>query len=99
MSSRAKRGILCADPIAGSRYNDCTEDPSSLTLVGMTITLGTLRLELQRQLLPTTLHDLAAGKDVHEVRHDVVEQPLIVRDDDGRIVRATHRIHTFGDNS
>src|SRR5215470_14379107 len=38
--------------------------------------------ELERQLLAAGFDDAALGEDVHHVRHDVVEQALVVRDHD-----------------
>src|SRR5262245_2466902 len=40
------------------------------------------RLEIERQLLVAGLHDAAAREHVHHVRHDVIKQPLVVRDHD-----------------
>ena len=42
---------------------------------------------------------LAVAQHVHEVRHDVVEQPLVVRDDDERALGAAHRVDAVGDDA
>ena len=44
-------------------------------------------LEFEREFLAAGLHDAAVQQDVHEVGHDVVEQPLVVGDDDHRPLR------------
>ena len=36
---------------------------------------------------------------MHEVRHDVVEQPLVVRDDEHRVLLAAQRVHAVGDDA
>ena len=51
-----------------------------------------LRLELERQLLAARLDDAAVGEHVHEVGHDVVQQPLVVRDDDDGALGAAQRV-------
>ena len=53
-----------------------------------------LRLELERQLLAARLHDPPVGEHVHEVGHDVVEQPLVVRDHDERRGRGSRSVFT-----
>src|SRR5690349_17435768 len=53
-----------------------------------------LRFEFFRELRPAGLYDLALRHDMHDVRHDVVQEPLIVRDDDeGALLRA-QLVHT-----
>ena len=47
------------------------------------------RFELEREFLAAGLHDAALRQHVHDVRHDVVEQPLIVGDDDAWRARAS----------
>ena len=47
--------------------------------------------------MPPDLHDAALAQHVHEVGHDVFEQPLVVRDHDDRAVGAAHRVDAFGD--
>src|SRR5437870_100183 len=54
--------------------------------------------ELERQLLAAALHDAAAGEHVHHVGHDVVEQPLIVRDDHHGAVRRAQGVDAVGDD-
>src|ERR671937_826778 len=54
------------------------------------------RLEVERQLLVAGLHDAAARKHVHHVRHDVVEQPLVVRDHDEAARGRAQRIDAVG---
>ena len=46
-----------------------------------------LGLELPRQLRTAAAHDAARRHHVHMVRHDVVEQPLVMGDDQRREVR------------
>ena len=48
-----------------------------------------LLLELERQLLAARADDPARRHDVHEVGHDVVEEPLVVGDDDAPSARAS----------
>src|SRR6185369_12134783 len=50
------------------------------------------RLQLVRQLLAAGLHDAALREHVHDVRHDVIEQALIVRDDDEAALRRTQPV-------
>src|SRR2546430_15233261 len=49
-------------------------------------------LEVSREIRIPALHDLPVDEDVDDVRHDVVEQTLVVRDDEHRPLRATHRV-------
>src|SRR5262249_14877369 len=45
----------------------------------LTLELGiAFGLELERELLAAGLHDAAVGQNMHDVRHDVIEQSLIV---------------------
>ena len=52
-----------------------------------------LLLELERQLLAARAHDPPAGEHVHAVRHDVVEQALVVRDHQHRALGLAQRVH------
>src|SRR5207244_4515389 len=52
-----------------------------------------LLLELLGELLAARAHDAPLREDVDEVRHEVVQEPLIVRDQDHRVVLAAQRIH------
>src|SRR5262245_62790735 len=45
-----------------------------------------LLLQLDRQFLAARFDDLAAVEDVDEMRLDVIEQPLVVRDQDDRVI-------------
>src|SRR6476659_4573184 len=54
--------------------------------------------ELERQRLVAGLHDAALRKDVHHVRHDVVEQALVVRDDDEGAVGGAQPVDALGDH-
>src|SRR5262245_13459791 len=58
----------------------------------------TLLFELEGELLSTRTDDSTVGEDVDEVRHDVIEQTLIMRDQQKRAIRAPHGVHTGGDN-
>src|ERR1700759_5240226 len=44
-------------------------------------------LELERERFVAGANQLAVRQDVHEIRHDVVEQTLVVRDHDDRALR------------
>ena len=57
-----------------------------------------LLFELQRQLLAAGLHQPAIAQHVHEVGHDVIEQPLVVRHDDDRAIGPAHGVDAFGDS-
>src|SRR6266487_1296633 len=54
------------------------------------------RFEIERQLFVASLHDAAAREHMHDVRHDVVEQPLVVRDHDERTLGRAHGIDAAG---
>src|SRR2546429_3240044 len=49
-------------------------------------------LEVSREIRIPALRDLPVDEDVDDVRNDVVEQTLVVRDDEHRPLRATHRV-------
>src|SRR5918993_4484281 len=53
-------------------------------------------LELQGQFLAARLHDAARRHHVHGIRHDVVEQALVVGDDQEGAVGRAERIHALG---
>src|SRR6266508_6155621 len=55
-------------------------------------------LQLQRQLLAAGAHDAAAREHVHHVRHDVVEQALIVRDHHEGALRRAQPVDAVGDD-
>src|SRR5258705_2963899 len=55
-----------------------------------------LGLELERQLLAAGAHDPPAREHVHDIRHDVIEQALIVRDDDEAALRRPQPIDALG---
>src|SRR5216684_2191189 len=55
-------------------------------------------VELQRQLLAAGFHDAALGEDVHHVRHDVIEQALIVRDHHETALGRTQPVDAVGDH-
>src|SRR5579871_650355 len=73
---------------------------SQFSLLGGVILIGrvTLRLELVRNLLISRAHDAPARQHVHDVRHDVVEQALIVRDHHKGAVRRPQPIDALGDD-
>mmetsp|Transcript_28826 Transcript_28826/g.84495 ORF Transcript_28826/g.84495 Transcript_28826/m.84495 type:complete len:268 (-) Transcript_28826:148-951(-) len=54
-----------------------------------------LGLELERERCVPRLHDLAVAHDVHVVRLDVVEEPLVVRDHDDSVIRPTVLVDTL----
>src|SRR2546425_1927560 len=49
-------------------------------------------LEVAREVRIPALYDLPVDEDVDDVRYDVVEQTLVVRDDEHRPLRASHRV-------
>ncbi len=49
-------------------------------------------LEFKRQLLTAGLLNAAVGQHMHLVRYDVIQKPLIVRDDEERAILITKRI-------
>src|SRR5882757_7428503 len=53
-------------------------------------------LEIERQRLVARLDDLALVEHVHTVRHDVLEQALVVGDDQERPVWRTQRVDAVG---
>src|SRR6202521_584871 len=55
------------------------------------------RLEVERQILAAGFHDAAFGEHVHDVGHDVVEQPLVMRDHDGGAVGRAQPVDAVGD--
>src|SRR5262245_50781048 len=55
-------------------------------------------LELEGELLVAGLHDAALREHVHHVRHDVVEQPLVVRDHHERALRRAQPVDAVGDD-
>src|SRR5205823_10608442 len=55
-------------------------------------------LELQRQLLVAALHHAAVRHYVYEIGHDVIQQPLIMRDHHYGPIRRTQRIDAVGGN-
>src|SRR5262249_28599517 len=56
-----------------------------------------LPLELEGQLLATGLHDLAVEEHVDLVRLDVLQEPLIVRHQDHRVVGLPQAVHALRD--
>src|SRR3989475_3412916 len=56
-----------------------------------------LLFELESQLLAARLHDAAARQHVHVIRNDVVQQPLVVRDDDDAALGAPERVDAVRD--
>src|SRR5687768_6837313 len=90
------------DPSAReSRFSKCVSQrsatgDSSLVAVIMASGQGGLFLqnpivavlfELKSQALVARLDNFAIHKDMHKIRHDVIQQPLIMRDDQLGIVR------------
>src|SRR5690349_6504218 len=57
-----------------------------------------LLLQLQRQLFTTGPDDTPTRENMHEVRNDIVEQPLVVRDDDEGALRAAQGVDPVGDD-
>src|SRR5262245_7322399 len=57
-----------------------------------------LLFKLQCQLLAAGLYDLAVDQDMDNVRDDVVEQSLIMRDDQEAPLRTAHFVHAAGDD-
>ena len=55
-------------------------------------------LELVRERAIAAFDDAAVGEHVDLVRHDVIEQALVVRDHDERAVRRSHRVDAVGDH-
>src|SRR5206468_11962885 len=55
-----------------------------------------LLLQLECQLLAARLDDAAVVEHVHLVGHDVVEQPLVVRDDQDGPILAPQRVDAVG---
>src|SRR5439155_27012992 len=58
----------------------------------------TVGLEIERQRLVARLDDLAPVEHVHAIRHDTLEQALVVGDDDDRAVRRTQRVDAVRDD-
>src|ERR1700722_8934469 len=57
-----------------------------------------LFLELQREFLAARADDTAVEEHMHEIGYDVIEQPLIVRDDQLRGVGALQFVDAGGDD-
>src|SRR5665647_1675819 len=55
-----------------------------------------LGFELKRQFLAAGLHHFAPGHHMHHVGHDVVEQPLIMRDHDHRALGRAQAVDAVG---
>src|SRR4051812_1589423 len=55
-------------------------------------------LQLERQLLAAGAHDTALRQHVHDIGHDVVEQPLIVRDHDEAALGRAQLVDALGDH-
>src|SRR5882724_6866984 len=74
-------------------------DQASISLSRDILELGvTGSLELQRQFLAAAFHHASSGHHVHEVRHDVVQQPLIMRDHHHGSARRAQRVDAVGGN-
>ena len=58
----------------------------------------TLRFKFQRQTFVAGLYDAAIDEDVDEIRHDVVQQPLIMSNDELGIISALQLVHAMRDN-
>src|SRR6266498_426572 len=54
-----------------------------------------LFLELEGQVLSTRLHYPPVRENVHPIGDDVVEEPLVVSDDDRRVLGALQPVDTF----
>ena len=62
--------------------------------------LGVARLfKLERKLRPAGARHAPVGKHMHPVRHDVVEQPLIVGDDQHGALGPAQRVDALGDDA
>src|SRR5665213_2010818 len=68
--------------VSGRRQSCCVEQPVVAAL-----------FKFEGEFLATGSNYPAVCENVHEVGNDVIEEPLIVRDDDCRIVRATQCVH------
>src|ERR1700674_4310316 len=56
-----------------------------------------LGFEFQRQLPAAGAHDAPLRQNVHDVRHDVVEEPLVMGDDDHRPAGCAQPVDALGD--
>ena len=56
-------------------------------------------LQLVCELLAARAHDPAVREHVHEIGHDVIEQPLVVRDHEHRALGTAQSVHTAGDDA
>mmetsp|Transcript_36559 Transcript_36559/g.91349 ORF Transcript_36559/g.91349 Transcript_36559/m.91349 type:complete len:606 (+) Transcript_36559:252-2069(+) len=88
---------LCAPRALATHAHDAVPCPLHATRSGRVEERVAILLELERQLGPATPHDLALGHNVHVVGLDVVEQPLIVRDQHDAVGVALVRVHTLRD--
>src|SRR5688500_14928345 len=57
-----------------------------------------LGLELQGERLVAALHDATVVHDVHEIRYDVRQEPLIVRDHQDAELRTAEGVYAVGDD-
>src|SRR3990172_3182543 len=79
-----------------------TSDALATPLVSrrLALVLGIPRpLELDGELLAARFLNPAAGQHVHPVRHDVVQEALVVRDDEHGAVFRPQRIDAVGDDA
>src|SRR5690606_8904487 len=57
------------------------------------------RLEFQRKLLAARAHDASSRHHVHEIRHDVLEEALVMGNDEHRTPGIAQRVDAAGDDA
>src|SRR3954451_2600569 len=57
-----------------------------------------LFLKLESKLLSAFFDDASVGQHVHLIRNDKIQQPLIMRHQDDRVVGGAKLVHTLGND-
>src|SRR5262249_54268687 len=88
---------VAASAVSASVLTICRSAVIALASRGLVLIARiALGLELQRELLAAGPHDAALGKHMHDVRHDVVEQTLVVGDHHHGALRRTQPVDALG---
>src|SRR5581483_2091953 len=91
------RSLRLESRLAASRRRGMTNRRASHHLV---LVFGiAARFQFQRQIFAAALHHAAFRQHMHHIRHDVIEQPLVVGDDDHRSLRRAQAIDAVGDHA
>src|SRR5205814_9100331 len=81
-------------PLRSSSLGSC-----AFSRFGACELLVTFLLESDRELFSTRANDSSCGEHMHLVRNDVIQQSLVMRDDDCRIIRSPKFVDALCDDA